>query len=184
MNTMKRYISFALIAVMAASAGWGASALALRSKSNSTPATPDAAQMSVAPVAAHSQPQMLATDSANVADTTHNTSIAQPVVAAAPVASAATTRARVVNAQTNDDTREIARTESEEVNRSSAPVERHRGMSNKTKTIATIGGGAALGAIIGGIAGHGKGAAIGAILGGGGGTLYSVIRNKQHKPVW
>ena len=84
----------------------------------------------------------------------------------------------------NDDTREMARSESDEVNRSSVPIERQRGMSNKTKTAVTIGGGAGLGAIIGGIAGGGKGAAIGAILGGGGGTLYSVIRNKQHKPIW
>jgi len=57
-------------------------------------------------------------------------------------------------------------------------------MSNKTKTAIVIGGGAATGAILGGIAGGKKGAAIGAILGGGGGAVYSVIRNKQHKPVW
>ncbi len=122
---------------------------------------------------------MLANASANVL-AAHNTPAAQPV----GVARATATRARVANPRVNGDSREMARGESEEVNHSSAPIARQRGMSNKTKTIATIGGGAALGAIIGGIAGHGKGAAIGAILGGGGGTLYSVIRNKQHQPIW
>jgi hypothetical protein len=57
-------------------------------------------------------------------------------------------------------------------------------MSNGMKTAIAIGGGAATGAIIGGIAGGGKGAAIGAIAGGGGGAIYSVIRKKQGKDVW
>lgn len=183
MMTMKRYMSFALVAALAASAGWGASALSLQSKSNLTPVTTDATNMAASPLVANAQPEVLTKGATNVAaNTAPNVPAAQPVVAAAPAPVAHTTRARVVNRQVPDDTREMAR--SEEVNRSSAPIERKRGMSNKTKTAITIGGGAGLGAIIGGIAGGGKGAAIGAIAGGGGGALYSVIRNKQHKPVW
>src|SRR5207249_3161731 len=150
MMTMKRYMPFALIAALAASAGWGASALSLRSRSNLTPATPDATQMAAAPVAANAQPEILAQASNNVAaDAMHNTLAAQPVVAAAPASVARTTatRARVVNSRVNDNTREMARSESDEVSRSSAPIERKRGMSNKTKTAVTIGGGAGLGAI-------------------------------------
>ena len=38
------------------------------------------------------------------------------------------------------------------------------------RTAVMAGGGAALGALIGGLAGHGKGAAVGAVAGGGAGT--------------
>jgi hypothetical protein len=45
-----------------------------------------------------------------------------------------------------------------------------RGRDTTKEDVAKVGGGAAVGAIIGAIAGGGKGAAIGAILGGGAGT--------------
>ena len=45
-----------------------------------------------------------------------------------------------------------------------------QGPSRNTRTAAVIGGGAGIGAILGGILGGGKGAAIGAIIGGGTGT--------------
>jgi hypothetical protein len=53
-------------------------------------------------------------------------------------------------------------------------------MKGKGKRTATlIGGGAGLGAIIGGIAGGGKGAAIGALAGGGAGTAGTAFTNNK-----
>jgi hypothetical protein len=54
-----------------------------------------------------------------------------------------------------------------------------KGASRGKRSAAVIGGGAALGAIIGGIAGGGKGAAIGAAVGGGGGTAVQAATHGQ-----
>lgn len=57
-----------------------------------------------------------------------------------------------------------------------------QGNSRGKRTAATIGGGAALGAIIGAIAGGGKGAAIGTVAGAGAGTgVQAVTKGKQLK---
>lgn len=53
------------------------------------------------------------------------------------------------------------------------------GKSHKKRDIVAIGGGSALGAIIGGIAGGGKGAAIGAAAGGGAGTAGAAFTGKK-----
>jgi hypothetical protein len=55
-----------------------------------------------------------------------------------------------------------------------------RGSSHKKRDIVAIGGGSALGAIIGGIAGGGKGAAIGAVAGGGAGTAGAAVTGKKN----
>ena len=55
-------------------------------------------------------------------------------------------------------------------------VERQRRFEHSA---AIVGGGAALGAIIGGIAGHGKGAAIGALSGGGAGLIYDRLTHSH-----
>jgi len=63
------------------------------------------------------------------------------------------------------------------------PVSTYRrtfeGKSHKKSNVAKIGGGAALGAIIGGIAGGGKGAAIGAGAGGAAGTGVAAATGKM-----
>jgi hypothetical protein len=53
---------------------------------------------------------------------------------------------------------------------------------SKTKSAAIIGGGAAAGAVIGGIAGGGKGAAIGALSGGAAGLVYDRMTHKKNVP--
>lgn|GEM_PF-1422897 len=53
------------------------------------------------------------------------------------------------------------------------------GKSHKKRDIIAIGGGSALGAIVGAIAGGGKGAAIGAAAGGGAGTAGAALTGKQ-----
>lgn len=54
-----------------------------------------------------------------------------------------------------------------------------KGASRGKRSAAVIGGGAALGALIGGLAGGGKGAAIGAAVGGGGGTAVQAMTKGQ-----
>jgi hypothetical protein len=54
---------------------------------------------------------------------------------------------------------------------------RDNGLSTKEK-VAVIGGGAAAGAIIGGLLGGKKGAIIGGVLGGGAGTGYVIVKEK------
>jgi hypothetical protein len=187
MTNVKRYISFALVAALAASAGWGASALTLHSKSDSAATLPETAQAAAVPATLNHAMPLANLAATEMARPMASALAAQPVMReeAAPVARRPATRARVVNRQVNDETREVVRAESAEASHASSPAyERKSGMSNKTKTAIVIGGGAATGAIIGGIAGGGKGAAIGAIVGGGGGAVYSVIRSKQNKPVW
>jgi hypothetical protein len=51
--------------------------------------------------------------------------------------------------------------------------------SHEKRDAIAIGGGSALGAVIGGIAGHGKGAAIGALAGGGAGTAGAAATGKK-----
>lgn len=53
------------------------------------------------------------------------------------------------------------------------------GKSHKKRDVVAVGGGSALGAIIGGIAGGGKGAAIGAVAGGGAGTAGAAVTGKK-----
>jgi outer membrane lipoprotein SlyB len=56
------------------------------------------------------------------------------------------------------------------------------GSSRGKRTAETVGGGAAIGALIGAIAGGGKGAAIGAGVGAaGGGTVQAVTKGQQIK---
>jgi hypothetical protein len=54
-----------------------------------------------------------------------------------------------------------------------------QGKSHKTRDIEIIGGGSALGAIIGAVAGHGKGAAIGAAAGAGAGVAGAAATGKK-----
>jgi hypothetical protein len=57
------------------------------------------------------------------------------------------------------------------------------GASRRTRTAETVGGGAVLGALIGGILGHGKGAAIGSVAGAGAGTAVQVSTKGQQVKV-
>ncbi len=57
------------------------------------------------------------------------------------------------------------------------------GASRGTRSAETIGGGAILGALIGGILGHGKGAAIGSVAGAGAGTAVQVSTEGQQVKV-
>ena len=57
------------------------------------------------------------------------------------------------------------------------------GASRGTRTAETVGGGAILGALIGGILGHGKGAAIGSVAGAGAGTAVQVSTKGQQVKV-
>ncbi len=180
MNNFKSYLPLALVAVVAASIGWGASAIGSRQKTNAVAPVVETAPVANTLVAAAPQPAQVVSEPASPVKLAP---VAKPAVA---VKRSAAPRPRVVN-QTADE--EVNAEPREETSESSAkttlPVrERKKGMSNKAKTAIAIGGGAATGAIIGGIAGGGKGAAIGAIAGGGGGAIYSVIRKKQGKDVW
>ena len=73
-----------------------------------------------------------------------------------------------------------------EMNGKAYPIDTNQwtaqGRSEGKRTAATIGGGAALGAIIGAIAGGGKGAAIGTVAGAGAGTgVSAATKGKQLK---
>jgi uncharacterized protein YcfJ len=57
------------------------------------------------------------------------------------------------------------------------------GASRGTRTAETVGGGAVLGALLGGIFGHGKGAAIGSIAGAGAGTTVQASTKGQQVKV-
>jgi hypothetical protein len=57
------------------------------------------------------------------------------------------------------------------------------GASRGTRTAETVGGGAVLGALIGGILGHGKGAAIGSVAGAGAGTAVQASTKGQQVKV-
>jgi hypothetical protein len=58
-----------------------------------------------------------------------------------------------------------------------------RGTSRGRRTAETVGGGAVLGALLGGIFGHGKGAAIGSVAGAGAGTAVQVSTKGQQVKV-
>ena len=64
----------------------------------------------------------------------------------------------------------------------SGHYEKH-GASRGTRTAETVGGGAVLGALIGGILGHGKGAAIGSVAGAGAGTAVQISTKGQQVKV-
>ena len=169
-----RYLPFAVVALVASVLGWGASAYSNRETTNAMVANKTAVmELQAAAPAANVQPLVPQTF--------------QPVGQQALVSQPAAPVERVVVVREAPQT--VVRTKS--VRAASAPSEsvakdetytpttaRKRGMSNKTKTVIAIGGGAGLGAAIGGIAGGGKGAAIGALAGAGAGPVYSVIRHK------
>ncbi|MEW6729906.1 MAG: hypothetical protein AB1489_01090 [Acidobacteriota bacterium] len=60
---------------------------------------------------------------------------------------------------------------------------RNSGYSSRTRTIATVASGAALGTGLGAAIGGGKGAGIGALLGTGGSTIYALTRNNSPRHV-
>lgn len=176
----KQYLPFALVAVVASGLGWGASAFMNRETTNAMTSS-----LAVSPAAAPTANQVAlpvqAQTFAPVAVPVNAEALPQatPLViyreAAAPIVRTVPARTRaaaqpVVTANDNETERPV--------------LSRKKGMNNKTKTAIAIGGGAGVGAAIGGIAGGGKGAAIGALAGAGAGTIYSVIRHKQQKPVF
>ncbi|MFN0119700.1 MAG: hypothetical protein ACKV2V_04285 [Blastocatellia bacterium] len=200
MTRIDRISSVALIAILAATGGWAASSLTTRT--NEAPATvspavtvpantftaPASGVMVSAPVMAQPMTQpvlaqpMIVAAPAPVSATRPVLARPAPVAAAPAEARPLATRPRIVNTPDH----EVARSEQARNSRTdryeSGP--RKEGMSNGKKTAIMVGGGAAVGAAIGGIAKGGKGAAIGAIIGGGSGALYSIIKNKKKEPVF
>ncbi len=186
MTTNNRYAPFAVVALAASVLGWGASTWMNREQTaaQTLPAANNAAAFGFQPnaqapmqFAPQTLPQPLQLTGAPmtyVAVPAQGQFVPAQVVtvreAAAPVVRTAPIRTRTAVAA-NDAP----------VNSASA---RKRGMSNKAKAAIAIGGGAGVGAAIGGIAKGGKGAAIGALIGAGSGAVYSVIRHKQNKPVF
>lgn len=188
MINQSKYVPFALVALVASVLGWGASTYMNRETTNAMSAQNPAAlglqsnvpAANIQPIA----PQALQPVAPLVADQV----AAQP---AAPIervvvvreAAPAVVRTVPVRARTASAPSESV-THNESYEPAAPATARKKGMSNKAKTAIAIGGAAGVGAAIGGIAGGGKGAAIGAIAGAGAGTVYSVIRNKQNKPVF
>jgi len=174
-----RYLPFALVALVAGTLGWGVSTLTSRETTSAMtapvvqpqPSVPETLQpqQSFAPVTVPEATNALPAQ--QPAQVVYVKEAPAPVVRTVPVRTRATTQPATI---ADDDNREV-------LTRTTA---RKRGMSNKTKTAIAIGGAAGLGAAIGGIAGGGKGAAIGALIGAGSGTVYSVVRHKQNKPVF
>lgn len=186
MTTNNQYVPFAAVALVASVLGWGAStwmnreqtaaqtlstanhAAALGFQPNAQVPMQLVPQQAGAPLPLAGAPMMYVAVPAQAqvipAQVVTVREAAAPVVRSAPVR---TSPAAVAN---------------------DAPVNtastRKRGMSNKAKAAIAIGGGAGVGAAIGGIAKGGKGAAIGALIGAGSGAVYSVIRHKQNKPVF
>jgi len=196
MINQSKYVPFALVALVASVLGWGASTYMNRETTNAMSAQNPAAlglqsnvpAANVQPIA----PQAFQPVAPLVADpvAAQPTAPVERVVvvreAAPAVVRTAPVRARTASAPNesaaNNASESIANNRSYEP---AAPATaRKKGMSNKAKTAIAIGGAAGVGAAIGGIAGGGKGAAIGAIAGAGAGAVYSVIRNKQNKPVF
>jgi hypothetical protein len=189
MMNNNRYMPFVLVALVASVLGWGASTFMNRETTNAMTAANNAAALGFQPIqpAASFQPvapstlqpvpqQMLVPVAAQSAAPLERVvtvrEAPRPIVRTAPVQASPASEPNV-NAGPDD-----AYTPS-----APAPT-RKKGMSNKAKTAIAIGGAAGVGAAIGGIAKGGKGAAIGAIAGAGAGTVYSVIRNKQNKPIF
>ncbi|HWQ34810.1 MAG TPA: glycine zipper domain-containing protein [Blastocatellia bacterium] len=187
MTRLDRFSSIIIVAVLAATAGWAASAFTSRHSENSTPA-PQA--VSTAPVNGfQASDQTIASPVAALSAVPSAPVTKNALSAGAPAAETASarvaTRPRVVNPQateTRNENRTVYR--SSDADRYEPRAEQKRGMSRTMKNVLVIGGGAAAGAAVGGIAGGKKGAAIGAIVGGGGGALYSWIKHKQNKPVF
>ena len=182
MTMNNRYAPFAVVALIASVIGWSASAWTNREQTVAqTLPTNNAAALGLQPNAQaplqlvpQTVPQGLVAPVMYAAVPVQPVAQAPQVVtvreAAAPIARTAPVRTSTAAAS------------------SEAPVRttstRKKGMSNKAKAAIAIGGGAGVGAAIGGIAKGGKGAAIGALIGAGTGTVYSVIRHKQNKPVF
>lgn len=178
MTMNNRYAPFAVVALIASVIGWSASAWTNREQTVAQTLPTNNATLGLQPSA---QTPMQFAPSGPVAPITYAAVPAQPAqVAPAQVTTVREAAAPVVRTAPVRTNREVAA--------SKAPVSttstRKKGMSNKAKTAIAIGGGAGLGAAIGGIAKGGKGAAIGALIGAGTGTVYSVIRHKQNKPVF
>jgi hypothetical protein len=180
MKNYKNYLPLALVAVVAASIGWGVSALGVNKKSQVVTPAVETAPMTSNLIPVAPQPAQLTSEPAPLV---LPIATAKPAIAERPVKRTVAARPRTVNPAADE---EAARNETGESSpEATLPVrELKKGMGNGTKTAIAIGGGAATGAIIGGIAGGGKGAAIGAAIGGGGGAIYSIIRKKQGKEVW
>ena len=172
----RAYVPFAAVAFIAGILGWGASTFANQQTAEAMPAQlmPQAfAQPQTA------QPTVMLPDGQIVPVQPIQT--AQPLNYVAPPVAVAT-RAVPMQARTiAQPAAPVARNTREYV--SPAPV-RKRGMSDKTKAAIAIGGGAGVGAAIGGIAKGGKGAAIGAITGGGAAAVYSWLKHKKNQPVF
>ena len=185
MTRLDRFSSIILVAVLAATAGWAASAFTSR-RAQSDLTAPQMLNTSAIPANSFQPVTADATSAAALNPAPQNALTSRTALSASPVAEVAApvaTRPRVVNPQAHNESRTVSPAPSA-TERYEPRVEQKRGMSKTMKNAIVIGGGAATGAIIGGIAGGKIGAAIGAIAGGGGGALYSWIRHKQHKPVF
>jgi hypothetical protein len=181
MTMNNRYAPFAVVALITSVIGWSASAWTNREQTVAQTLPTNNAALGFQPNAqAPLQLTPQAIPQGPVAPVTYAAVPMQPVAQAPQVVTVREAAAPVVRTAPVRTNREVAANE--------APVSttntRKKGMSNKAKTAIAIGGGAGLGAAIGGIAKGGKGAAIGALIGAGTGTVYSVIRHKQNKPVF
>lgn len=183
MTTNNRYVPFAAVALVASVLGWGASTWMNREQT-AAQTLPTANHPAVFGLQPNAQvPMQLVPQQSEVPMQMTGaplTYVAMPAqVVPAQVATVREAAAPVVRTAP-------VRTSTAAVN--DAPVStsntRKKGMSNKAKAAIAIGGGAGVGAAIGGIAKGGKGAAIGALIGAGSGAVYSVIRHKQNKPVF
>jgi hypothetical protein len=183
MLTNNRYLPFALVALVSSALGWGASTLTSKETTSAMPvaqlsAQPNALQpVSPQPITMRAFAPVTVPEATNALTSQQPAQVVvvkeapAPVVRTVPVRTRATTQPATT---VDEDNREVL----------TRTTTRKRGMSNKAKTAIAIGGAAGLGAAIGGLSGGGKGAAIGALIGAGSGTVYSVIRHKQRKPVF
>jgi hypothetical protein len=192
MAKMKSYFPFAIVAILAGVIGWSASGLGMNSalgvNKNSEAVAPQvgAAAVTNQLVPTAIQPEAIASEPLQP--------VAPAIVAAPEPVRRVTSSKRngvdqpLLRRRTQAVRPETVRNdENETASSSRLPVRERKsesGMSNTTKAVIAIGGGAATGALIGGLAGGKKGAAIGALAGGGGGAIYSLIRKKQGKEVW
>ncbi|HZS05984.1 MAG TPA: hypothetical protein VFD58_14190 [Blastocatellia bacterium] len=192
MTKLDKTVSVALIASLAATAGWGASSFTSRlNNSAATAAAPAnnfqpsdqfaSAEGAVTKPAIPAQVSNQLVAPARTALSAGATAASvEPVAETARATQRAATRPRVVNQRAYENSRGVASNETAYEPR----VERKRGMSNTMKNVIAIGGGTAVGAAIGGIAGGRKGAAIGALIGGGGAGVYTWMKHKKHEPVF
>lgn len=185
MTMNNRYAPFAVVALIASVIGWSASAWTNREQTVAqTLPTNNAAAFEFQPNA--QAPLQLAPQTTSAMPLTPVapiTYVAVPVQAAVAPAQVGTVREAAAPVVRTAPIRTSTSAVSDGAPSSTANT-RKKGMSNKAKAAIAIGGGAGVGAAIGGIAKGGKGAAIGAIIGAGSGAVYSVIRHKQNKPVF